>query len=77
MADVAVLIDIDDPSWLPSQFQVVDAVSVAHPEMGPSVVSIWRQAADVFVEQVHSRTTQCCDGQLNPPLYTRSGSPGG
>jgi ribonuclease R len=44
VADVAVLIDIADPSWRPSQLQVIDTLTVAHPEMGPSVVSIWRQA---------------------------------
>ena len=42
--DVAVLIDAADPSWLPIQLRVLDTLADTHPEMGPSVVSVWRQA---------------------------------
>lgn len=42
--DVAVLIDADDPTWLPIQLRVLDTLADSHPEMGPSVVSVWRQA---------------------------------
>ncbi|MGW4334886.1 RNB domain-containing ribonuclease [Rhodococcus koreensis] len=41
--DVAVLIDAADPSWLPIQLRVLATLADAHPEMGPSVVSVWRQ----------------------------------
>ncbi|MFD9663498.1 RNB domain-containing ribonuclease [Rhodococcus sp. NPDC059968] len=41
--DVAVLIDAADPSWLPLQLRVLDTLTDSHPEMGPSVVSVWRQ----------------------------------
>jgi ribonuclease R len=41
--DVAVLIDAADPTWLPLQLRVLDTVADTHPEMGPSVVSVWRQ----------------------------------
>ncbi|MFC9359743.1 RNB domain-containing ribonuclease [Rhodococcus sp. NPDC057014] len=42
--DVAVLIDAADPTWLPIQLRVLDTLADSHPEMGPSVVSVWRQA---------------------------------
>ena len=42
--DVAVLIDAADPSWLPIQLRVLDTLADTHPEMGLSVVSVWRQA---------------------------------
>ncbi|ELB90770.1 exoribonuclease II [Rhodococcus wratislaviensis IFP 2016] len=42
--DVAVLIDAADPSWLPLQLRVLDTLADTHPEMSPSVVSVWRQA---------------------------------
>ncbi|ELB89182.1 exoribonuclease II [Rhodococcus wratislaviensis IFP 2016] len=42
--DVAVLIDAADPTWLPIQLRVLDALADTHPEMGPSVASVWRQA---------------------------------
>ncbi|EHI43693.1 exoribonuclease R [Rhodococcus opacus PD630] len=42
--DVAVLIDAANPSWLPLQLRVLDTLADTHPEMGPSVVSVWRQA---------------------------------
>lgn len=42
--DVAVLIDAADPTWLPIQLRVLDTLADTHPEMGPSVVSVWRQA---------------------------------
>ncbi|UZG60179.1 RNB domain-containing ribonuclease [Rhodococcus opacus] len=42
--DVAVLIDAADPTWLPIQLRVIDTLANTHPEMGPSVVSVWRQA---------------------------------
>ncbi|WP_370185224.1 RNB domain-containing ribonuclease [Rhodococcus wratislaviensis] len=42
--DVAVLIDAAKPSWLPLQLRVLDTLADTHPEMGPSVVSVWRQA---------------------------------
>ncbi|MBC2637840.1 MULTISPECIES: RNB domain-containing ribonuclease [unclassified Rhodococcus (in: high G+C Gram-positive bacteria)] len=41
--DVAVLIDAADPTWLPMQLRVLDTLAATHPEMGPSVVSVWRQ----------------------------------
>ena len=41
--DVAVLIDAADPSWRPIQLRVLDTLAATHPEMGPSVVSVWRQ----------------------------------
>ncbi|MFE5708693.1 RNB domain-containing ribonuclease [Rhodococcus koreensis] len=41
--DVAVLIDAADPTWLPLQLRVLDTLTDTHPEMGPSVVSVWRQ----------------------------------
>ena len=41
--EIAVLIDIGDPSWEPVQLTVVDALTRAHPEMGPSVASVWQQ----------------------------------
>ena len=41
--DVAVLIDAD-PSWLPLQLRVLDTLADTHPEMSPSVASVWRQA---------------------------------
>ncbi len=41
--DVAVLIDAADPTWLPIQFRVLDTLADTHPEMGPSVASVWRQ----------------------------------
>ncbi|MGW5153148.1 RNB domain-containing ribonuclease [Rhodococcus koreensis] len=41
--DIAVLIDADDPTWRPIQLRVVDTLAAAHPEMGPSVASVWRQ----------------------------------
>jgi ribonuclease R len=41
--DVAVLIDAADPTWLPIQLRVLDTLADTHPEMGPSVVSVWRQ----------------------------------
>jgi ribonuclease R len=41
--DVAVLIDAADPTWLPLQLRVLDTLADTHPEMGPSVVSVWRQ----------------------------------
>ena len=41
--DVAVLIDAADPTWCPIQLRVIDTLAAAHPEMGPSVVSVWRQ----------------------------------
>ncbi|MFF2027141.1 putative dsRNA-binding protein, partial [Streptomyces sp. NPDC058171] len=43
VADVALVIDAADPSWLPVRLQIVDTVAAAHPEMAPSVLSIWRQ----------------------------------
>ncbi|MDV6247024.1 RNB domain-containing ribonuclease [Rhodococcus opacus] len=42
--DVAVLIDAADPTWLPIQLRVIDTLADTHPEMGPSVASVWRQA---------------------------------
>ncbi|MDF3313406.1 RNB domain-containing ribonuclease [Rhodococcus sp. T2V] len=42
--DVAVLIDAADPTWRPIQLRVLDTLADAHPEMGPSVASMWRQA---------------------------------
>ncbi|MFC9556072.1 RNB domain-containing ribonuclease [Rhodococcus sp. NPDC056960] len=42
--DAAVLIDAADPTWLPIQLRVLDTLAATHPEMGPSVVSVWRQA---------------------------------
>jgi ribonuclease R len=42
--DVAVLIDAADPTWLPLQLRVLDTLADTHPEMGPSVASVWRQA---------------------------------
>ncbi|WP_368680479.1 RNB domain-containing ribonuclease (plasmid) [Rhodococcus opacus] len=42
--DVAVLIDAADATWLPIQLRVLDTLADTHPEMGPSVVSAWRQA---------------------------------
>ncbi|RYF48057.1 MAG: exoribonuclease II, partial [Comamonadaceae bacterium] len=42
--DVAVLIDATDPTWLPIQLRIVDTLTSAHLEMGPSVASVWRQA---------------------------------
>nr|GLK38292.1 hypothetical protein GCM10017611_51580 [Rhodococcus wratislaviensis] len=42
--DVAVLIDAADPTWLPIQLRVLDTLADTHPEMGPSVASVWRQA---------------------------------
>ena len=41
--DVAILIDAADPSWRPIQLRVLDTLADTHPEMGPSVVSVWRQ----------------------------------
>ncbi|WP_370185697.1 RNB domain-containing ribonuclease [Rhodococcus wratislaviensis] len=41
--DVAVLIDAA-PSWLPLQLRVLDTLTETHPEMSPSVASVWRQA---------------------------------
>ncbi|WP_213571213.1 RNB domain-containing ribonuclease [Rhodococcus sp. USK13] len=41
--DVAVLIDVADPTWLPAQLRVLDTLADTHPEMGPSVASVWRQ----------------------------------
>ncbi|BAH48379.1 RNB domain-containing ribonuclease [Rhodococcus opacus] len=41
--DVAVLIDAADPTWLPLQLRVLDTLADTHPEMGPSVASVWRQ----------------------------------
>ncbi|PBC52046.1 exoribonuclease II [Rhodococcus sp. ACS1] len=41
--DVAVLIDAADPTWRPIQLRVLDTMAAAHPEMGPSVASVWRQ----------------------------------
>ncbi|WAM19533.1 RNB domain-containing ribonuclease [Rhodococcus sp. JS3073] len=41
--DVAVLIDAADPTWLPLQLRVLDTLAETHPEMGPSVASVWRQ----------------------------------
>ncbi|AWK76663.1 exoribonuclease II (plasmid) [Rhodococcus oxybenzonivorans] len=41
--DVAVLIDAADPTWLPIQLRVLDTLADTHPEMGPSVASVWRQ----------------------------------
>ncbi|MHA4855188.1 RNB domain-containing ribonuclease (plasmid) [Rhodococcus sp. ZPP] len=41
--DVAVLIDAADPSWLPIQLRILDTLADTHPEMGPSVASVWRQ----------------------------------
>ncbi|MFE7421730.1 RNB domain-containing ribonuclease [Rhodococcus sp. NPDC057529] len=41
--DVAVLIDADDPTWRPIQLRILDTLADTHPEMGPSVVSVWRQ----------------------------------
>jgi ribonuclease R len=42
--DVAVLIDAADPTWLPIQLRVLGTLADTHPEMGPSVASVWRQA---------------------------------
>ncbi|ABG99850.1 conserved hypothetical protein (plasmid) [Rhodococcus jostii RHA1] len=42
--DVAVLIYAADPSWLPIQLRVLDTLADTHPQMGPSVASVWRQA---------------------------------
>ncbi|MFC9356537.1 RNB domain-containing ribonuclease [Rhodococcus sp. NPDC057014] len=42
--DVSVLIGAADPSWRPIQLRVLDTLADAHPEMGPSVVSVWHQA---------------------------------
>ncbi|MBC2644526.1 MULTISPECIES: RNB domain-containing ribonuclease [unclassified Rhodococcus (in: high G+C Gram-positive bacteria)] len=42
--DVAVLIDAADPTWLPLQLRVLDTLADTHPEMSPSVASVWRQA---------------------------------
>ncbi|MFC9553673.1 RNB domain-containing ribonuclease [Rhodococcus sp. NPDC056960] len=42
--DVAVLIDAADRSWRPIQLRVLDTLADTHPEMAPSVVSVWRQA---------------------------------
>jgi ribonuclease R len=42
--DVAVLIDAADPTWLPIQLRILDILADTHPEMGPSVASVWRQA---------------------------------
>ncbi len=42
--DVAVLIDAADPTWLPIQLRVLDTLADTHPEMGPSVASVWRQS---------------------------------
>nr|GLK37401.1 hypothetical protein GCM10017611_42640 [Rhodococcus wratislaviensis] len=42
--DVAVLIDAADPTWRPIQLRVLDTLANTHPEMGASVVSVWRQA---------------------------------
>ncbi|MFC9769775.1 exoribonuclease II, partial [Rhodococcus jostii] len=42
--DVAVLIDAADISWLPIQLRVLDTLADTHPEMGPSVASVWRQS---------------------------------
>jgi ribonuclease R len=44
VADVALVIDAADPTWHPVRLHIVDTLAAAHPEMGPSVVSIWRQA---------------------------------
>ncbi|MGV9871088.1 RNB domain-containing ribonuclease, partial [Rhodococcus koreensis] len=41
--DVAVLIDAADPTWRPIQLRIVDTLADTHPEMSPSVVSVWRQ----------------------------------
>ncbi|MFC9358383.1 RNB domain-containing ribonuclease [Rhodococcus sp. NPDC057014] len=41
--DAAVLIDAADPTWRPIQLRVIDTLAAAHPEMGPSLVSVWRQ----------------------------------
>ena len=41
--DAAVLIDAADPTWLPIQLRVLDTLADTHPEMGPSVASVWRQ----------------------------------
>ncbi|MGV9869971.1 RNB domain-containing ribonuclease [Rhodococcus koreensis] len=41
--DIAVLIDAADPTWLPLQLRILDTLADTHPEMGPSVVSVWRQ----------------------------------
>ncbi|MDV7246258.1 MULTISPECIES: RNB domain-containing ribonuclease [Rhodococcus] len=41
--DVAVLIDAAAPSWLPIQLRVLDTLADTHPEIGPSVASVWRQ----------------------------------
>ncbi|MEU2006969.1 RNB domain-containing ribonuclease [Rhodococcus sp. NPDC019627] len=41
--DVAVLIDAADPTWLPLQLRIIDTLTDTHPEMGPSVASVWRQ----------------------------------
>ncbi|EID79872.1 Ribonuclease R [Rhodococcus sp. T7] len=41
--DVAVLIDAADPTWLPLQLRVLDTLADTHPEMSPSVASVWRQ----------------------------------
>ncbi|MDF3313046.1 RNB domain-containing ribonuclease [Rhodococcus sp. T2V] len=41
--DIAVLIDATDPTWRPIQLRVLDTLTDAHPEMGPSVASVWRQ----------------------------------
>ncbi|MFF2026941.1 RNB domain-containing ribonuclease [Rhodococcus koreensis] len=43
-SDVAQLVGIADPTWRPIQLRIVDTLSTTHPEMGPSVASIWRQA---------------------------------
>lgn len=42
--DVAVLIDAADPTWRPIQLRVLDTLADTHPEMGPSVASVWQQA---------------------------------
>ena len=43
VADIAFLIDAVDPSWRASQLDVVDQMSLTHPEMAPSAAAAWRQ----------------------------------